>query len=246
MQFSLFCLLKEWPKNGRCWCHCFPNELNAEIFFLSSLAPRAIDKHMVRHIQQLIEISNIPIVIYSSRSPALVSTLCEISRCTVQCSPVLLYTVHCYTVQCSTVLRSTVLRSTVQCSTVIRSTVLRSTVLRSTVQCSTVLRSTVLRSTVQCSTVLRSTVLRSTVQCSTVLRSTVLRSTVNCTALVSGSRIRYNEIVGQTSGHSFIHSLCNFILMCLLFSLHQTLAQTPPISISITACQVVAYYLDIK
>ena len=216
MQFSLFCLLKEWPKNGRCWCHCFPNELNAEIFFLSSLAPRAIDKHMVRHIQQLIEISNIPIVIYSSRSPALVSTLCEISRCTVQCSPVLLYTVHCYTVQCSTVLRSTVLRSTVQCSTVIRSTVLRSTVLRSTVQCST------------------------------VLRSTVLRSTVNCTALVSGSRIRYNEIVGQTSGHSFIHSLCNFILMCLLFSLHQTLAQTPPISISITACQVVAYYLDIK
>ena len=52
MQFSLFCLLKEWPKNGRCWCHCFPNELNAEFFFLSSLAPRAIDKNMVRHIQQ--------------------------------------------------------------------------------------------------------------------------------------------------------------------------------------------------
>ena len=60
MQFSLFCLLKEWPKNGRGWCHCFPNELNAELFFLSSLAPRAIDKHMVRHIQQHIEISNIP------------------------------------------------------------------------------------------------------------------------------------------------------------------------------------------
>ena len=59
MQFSLFCLLKEWPKNGRGWCHCFPNELNAD-FFLSSLAPRAIDKHMVRHIQQHIEISNIP------------------------------------------------------------------------------------------------------------------------------------------------------------------------------------------
>ena len=53
MQFSLFCLLKEWPKNGRGWCHCFPNDL-------SSLAPRAIDKHMVRHIQQQIEISNIP------------------------------------------------------------------------------------------------------------------------------------------------------------------------------------------
>ena len=60
MQFSLFCLLKEWPKNGRGWCHCFPNEVNAEIFFLSSLAPRAIDKHMLRHIQQHIEISNIP------------------------------------------------------------------------------------------------------------------------------------------------------------------------------------------
>ena len=60
MQFSLFCLLKEWPKNGRGWCHCFPNELNAEIFFLSSLAPKAIDKHTVRHIQQHIEISNIP------------------------------------------------------------------------------------------------------------------------------------------------------------------------------------------
>ena len=62
MQFSLFCLLKEWPKNGRGWCHCFPNELNAEIFFLSSLAPRAIDKHKLRHIQQHIEISNIPTV----------------------------------------------------------------------------------------------------------------------------------------------------------------------------------------
>ena len=60
MQFSLFCLLKEWQKNGRGWCYCFPNELNAEFFFLSSLAPRAIDKHMVRHIQQHIEISNIP------------------------------------------------------------------------------------------------------------------------------------------------------------------------------------------
>ena len=31
-----------------------------KFFFLSSLAPRAIDKHMVRHIQQHIEISNIP------------------------------------------------------------------------------------------------------------------------------------------------------------------------------------------
>ena len=29
-------------------------------WMLSSLAPRAIDKHMVRHIQQHIEISNIP------------------------------------------------------------------------------------------------------------------------------------------------------------------------------------------
>ena len=35
--------------------------MNAE-FFLSSLAPRAIEKHMVRHIQQNIEISNIPIL----------------------------------------------------------------------------------------------------------------------------------------------------------------------------------------
>ena len=49
------------PVKGMAKKCCFPNELNAD-FFLSSLAPRAIDKHMVRHIQQNIEISNIPSV----------------------------------------------------------------------------------------------------------------------------------------------------------------------------------------
>ena len=59
---AIFVILpvKGMAKNGRGWCYCFPNELNAEFFFPSSLAPRAIDKHMVRHIQQHIEISNIP------------------------------------------------------------------------------------------------------------------------------------------------------------------------------------------
>ena len=52
--------VKGMAKNGRGRCHCFPNELNAAFSFQISLAPRAIDKHMVRHIKQNIEISNIP------------------------------------------------------------------------------------------------------------------------------------------------------------------------------------------
>ena len=30
--FVILPVIKEWPKNGRGWCYCFPNELNADFF----------------------------------------------------------------------------------------------------------------------------------------------------------------------------------------------------------------------